>query len=460
MFTLRYALLLLFFTGSYLPVAANAEDAPLPVRPNPFFAYAFDAHGLSLNEQAKMLKEFGYAGIGWGRTQIPEMLKALEAHGLKMFSIYVTASVEADKPPYDADLKTAIEQLKGRDTLIWLQVNGGTPSSDDSDDRAVAILREIAEAAEKSGLRVALYPHVGTYVARVEDAVRLAKKVDRTNLGVCFNLCHFLKADNEKNIEQRLKKAMPHLFAVNINGADSGNTQGMNWDRLIQTLDRGTFDVRGMLATLDQLGYAGPIGLQCYGIPGDVRDNLKRSMNAWRKMAGAFGATWDNPPRAFPNKGSTGAPVLDSGAEFTSHPESRFEKKTPAEIDAFERDVAANLNTLSKREICDLALVPPILNTNPLPKFDYDQLDYGMTIAIAPTPKGRIWACWVAGEDGPRGFFVLNRSEPLRSTSERLDHRSPHLLVPSRRRGQGVHHEGLWTSRPAVAGQATSDTWT
>ena len=98
--------------------------------------------------------------------------------------------------------------------------------------------------------------------------------------------------------------------------------------------------------------------------------------------------------------------------EFTAHPEARFEKKTPAEIDAYERGVAANLKKLTQREICDLALVPPILNTNPLPEFDYDRLDYGMTIGIAQTPKGRIWSCWVAGEDGPGGIFVLNRSEP------------------------------------------------
>ena len=101
-----------------------------------------------------------------------------------------------------------------------------------------------------------------------------------------------------------------------------------------------------------------------------------------------------------------------SGAEFTEHPEANFEKKTAAEIEAYERDVAAKLKTLSQRKVCDLALVPPILNTNPLPRYDYDRLNYGMTIGIARTPKGRIWSCWVAGEDGPGAFFVLNRSEP------------------------------------------------
>ena len=89
----------------------------------------------------------------------------------------------------------------------------------------------------------------------------------------------------------------------------------------------------------------------------------------------------------------TCSPVIaqtDAGsiAEFTAHPEAKFEKKTPAEIEAFEREVAVKIKTLAERELCDLALVPPVLNTDPLPDFDYDRLDYGMTIGIARTPRG------------------------------------------------------------------------
>jgi sugar phosphate isomerase/epimerase len=125
---------------------------------------------------------------------------------------------------------------------------------------------------------------LGNYVERIEDAVRLVKKTDRKNLGVAFNLCHFLKMDDEKNLEKRLKEAKPYLLAVNINGSDVGDTNRMDWDRLIRTLDRGDFDNASLLKTLKKLNYAKPIGLQCYGIPGDCRENLKRSMKAWREL--------------------------------------------------------------------------------------------------------------------------------------------------------------------------------
>lgn len=279
--------------GVLAAVSAWAADDAESGLASPFFAFdngtGRDQH-VPLEEQAKMLKELGYSGIGYtGTQQIPEMLKALDAQGLKMFSIYVGADVDRGKSPYDPGLKTAIRQLKGRDTLIWVYILGGGPSSTESDDQAVTILREIADMAEGAGLRVALYPHAGFYVARVEDSVRLAKKVDRKNVGATFNLCHFLKVDNEENLERRLAEAMPYLFAVSINGADGGDTNRMPWNRLIQTLDRGSFDVGRVLRILKRLGYMGPIGLQCYAIRGDSRENLKHSMEGWRQLCGQIG---------------------------------------------------------------------------------------------------------------------------------------------------------------------------
>ncbi len=79
---------------------------------------------------------------------------------------------------------------------------------------------------------------------------------------------------------ERLKEAVPYTALVLINGADHDG----DWDRLIQTLDRGAFDVPGFVRMLRSLGYNGPIGLQCYNLKGDREENLKRSMAAWRSF--------------------------------------------------------------------------------------------------------------------------------------------------------------------------------
>jgi sugar phosphate isomerase/epimerase len=258
-----------------LPLAAGQRLA------NPFFVFdngtGRDQH-VPLEAQAELVKRTGYAGLGYTGTQhIPEMLRALEERGLRMFSIYVAAHIDGDKPSYDPGLPEAIRQLRGHGTVIWLTVRGSAP---DGDARATAVVREVADLAAASGLRVALYPHVGFFVARIEDALRVMKNVDRPNVGVTFNLAHFLAAKDEPNLDARLKEALPHLFMVSINGAEHEG----GWDRLIQPLDRGAFDVYGLLKKLVALGYDGPIGLQCYKVPGDAEENLRRSMAAWREF--------------------------------------------------------------------------------------------------------------------------------------------------------------------------------
>ncbi len=240
---------------------------------------------LPVPEQAHLLADLGYGGIGYTGCQgIPDMLQALDTHHLKMFSIYVAAQVGDNGPSFDADLPAALKALQGRDTLIWLTVQGQV---DDQDQQAVKIVQQVADLAQEAGLRVALYPHVGFYVASTDDALRIVKKAERKNLGVSFNLCHSLQLGHESRIPEILREALPYLYVVSINGADHEG----GWDRLIQTLDRGEYDVFALLSLLKELDYQGPIGLQCYNIQGDIRENLTRSMGAWKKFVAQHGTS-------------------------------------------------------------------------------------------------------------------------------------------------------------------------
>ena len=56
------------------------------------------------------------------------------------------------------------------------------------------------------------------------------------------------------------------------------------WDKLIQTLDKGSFDNYKLLKYLKDIGYTGPVGLQGYRIEGDAKENLASSMKAWREI--------------------------------------------------------------------------------------------------------------------------------------------------------------------------------
>jgi sugar phosphate isomerase/epimerase len=143
----------------------------------------------------------------------------------------------------------------------------------------------MSDLAKGTDAQLLLYPHQGSWIERIEDSVRVADKVDRANVGVMFNVCHWLRVDKSRDYKPLLKQAVPRLWAVSINGADNFDEKP-GWSRYIQPLDSGSFDMAEFLRTLKEAGYHGPIGLQCYGIGGDGREHLARSMAAWRKLRG------------------------------------------------------------------------------------------------------------------------------------------------------------------------------
>ena len=111
-------------------------------------------------------------------------------------------------------------------------------------------------------------------------------------------------------------------------------------------------------------------------------------------------------------------------------------------VAAAEQAEAERIRAMEK--IADAALVPPVLNTSPLPEYGYDRLDYGMTIGIERTRGGRLWACWVAGGDSPKAFFVLatsdNDGETWSNPRLVVDSHSPELPRP-----RSILVGNLWT---------------
>jgi sugar phosphate isomerase/epimerase len=254
----------------------------------PFFPFCIDWHDAkhrNFEEQAVMLKELGYEGVGhiW-LDKVDERIKTLDAKGLKLYQITMQVDISPNKPPYNVQqFKDVLALIKGRKVQFCLLVGGGKPSDESLDPQAVKVLREMSDLAVESGAQLLLYPHVDNWIERIEDSIRVAEKVDRPNVGAMFNLCHWLKVDKSRDYKSLLQKAMPRLWAVSINGADELDAAG-SWDHYIQPLDKGSFDVGKFLKTLKDLGYKGPIGLQCYGIGGDTREHLTQSMEAWKKL--------------------------------------------------------------------------------------------------------------------------------------------------------------------------------
>ena len=194
---------------------------------------------------------------------LPEWLEALERQGLRLLSIWVSRDVAA-AGGVDDRLSHAIKQLAGHGTIVELALRSGSehdkPSSPRADGRAAELVHRIADVAASQGLRVALYPHTHDWLERVEDAVRLAMRVNRENVGVTFNLHHWLCTDGEQ-LDARLHLALAQGVEC---FHQRGDRRGAR-DGVIETLDRGAYDVAGFLAAVERLGYAGPLSLQGWG---------------------------------------------------------------------------------------------------------------------------------------------------------------------------------------------------
>lgn len=277
----------LMLQGDHGPVAyRNLWLAP--AGPNPFFAMdtaTRDDKHKTAAEQAQMLRELGYPGIGIGYAGVDslvETLKELDQRDLQLFAVYTGINIDPGAQPYDPTLKEAMKVLEGRNVILWVFAQSQTrkPSATEGDTRAKEIIRELAEMASLHKVRISLYHHNAFWLETIEDAVRIADQINDPNVGATFNLCHWLRVSKDRDAKAAIQRAIPRLSVVNINGAD---TDGQDWKALIQTLDHGTFDMRGFLETLRDAGYTGPIGFQGYGIGGDAYDNLKRTMAAWEK---------------------------------------------------------------------------------------------------------------------------------------------------------------------------------
>jgi sugar phosphate isomerase/epimerase len=263
-------------------VIASLVHAQQPTFTPPLYAFQNGVHSMPVEKGAQLLKELGYQGIG---SVYPNVLPAYKAAsdkaGIKIFSIYAGGIVNADGYQIDNHVIDAINILKGTDTLIELNVRKG---KNPNDEQAIALVSEIADKAKAAGLKVVIYPHANFHIERLDHAVRIAEAVKATgrdNVGVTFNLCHFLKVQPSDDLSAALLAAKPYLWSASICGADK---DGKDWPTLIRPLDEGTYDQASLLKKLQEIGFNGTIGLQCYNIKIDPTQHLTRSQNAWKKL--------------------------------------------------------------------------------------------------------------------------------------------------------------------------------
>ena len=273
------------FTFGLMTIASLAAETP------PFFAMDTAAR-LEPAECAQVLADLGYAGLGGRPATAKAHAAALKAKGLVFFNGYHVTNFSHAQTAMSADLKQAVDDLASAGgSVLWLGINkvdfpmGIKLPPEYGDTIVVPQLRQLLAYAKPKGVKVSLYPHGGFWAEKFEVCVRVAEKVDDKALGVTFNLCHWLKVEgSERDPLPLIKEALPRLNFITINGADTGDTQKLGWDKLIQPLGRGSYDVASLVTKVRRAGYRGPFGFQGYGIKMDPKELLKETMEGWQKI--------------------------------------------------------------------------------------------------------------------------------------------------------------------------------
>jgi sugar phosphate isomerase/epimerase len=272
------------------PTVCQSADAVPTAEANAWAPklYAFcmethDAKRRTIPEQVQMLRELGFDGVGyplWLGENLDQNFRTLDGAKLPVFLLFTSVNLTASSTPYDPLLPDALRKLQGRPITICVLLRGYPPGDPQGDEPAVKVLRQLGDLAAASNLRISIYHHTGDWTASLLHTLQVVKKTGHPCVGANFNLCHWLMVDGDKDYRPVLREHAAEIFAVTINGAQLGAKTWTNG--LIQPLDAGDFNNRQLLRTLSEIGYRGPIGLMCYGIPGDAREHLERSLRVWR----------------------------------------------------------------------------------------------------------------------------------------------------------------------------------
>jgi hypothetical protein len=137
-------------------------------------------------------------------------------------------------------------------------------------------LRPVVEAAAAQGCRVGLYNH-GGWFGEPENQLEVIAALDRPNVGIVYNLHH--GHDHVDRLGELLEKAMPHLYAVNLNGMDR---QGDRRGRKILPVGQGELDAE-LLRIIAESGYRGPIGVLGH-TEGDAEQTLRANLQGLQTL--------------------------------------------------------------------------------------------------------------------------------------------------------------------------------
>ena len=138
-------------------------------------------------------------------------------------------------------------------------------------DEVANHLRPVAAHAADRGVRIAIEPlnrFETSLVNTVDQALEIVRRVDDATVGIALDTFH--AAIEERDLVAGVRRTSGHLHHVQVCGSDRGSPGGDN------------VDWRGLLATLAEIGYDGPLCIESFT---SENETIATAAAIWRPLA-------------------------------------------------------------------------------------------------------------------------------------------------------------------------------
>ncbi len=231
---------------------------------NPLAGHTNTYHTYSLDEALAGIAAAGYEHVelssvpGWTEhvdlDADPSIVRgALEQHGLTPVSL----SAHSDLTTREG-LEHGIKGIRWAADFGIPIVNtavGGHESADESESAFLANVGELADAAEATGVVVALEIH-GDIMASSDVTIPLLDKIGRESIRVNYDTANVEFYSGERAVDD-VRKITPYLAHVHLKDTTGGKD---NWD--FPAIGSGTVDFARVLEILRDGGYTGPYSVE------------------------------------------------------------------------------------------------------------------------------------------------------------------------------------------------------
>lgn len=278
---------ILLFLACKVTNIKNATNNKVVFQENnliPWSIVGFDIKERTPKERIEMLQRLGFSRYAYGNRpkHIPTMGQEWElakTNNIKIDAVWLYINLKKDRPnKLKVESEAVFKNLEttGLKTQIWV---GFEPTyfdalkEEESLIQAVSMVKYLSKRASKLGCKIALYNH-GGWFGIPKNQIKIIKALPNEKLGVIFNFHH--AHDDLKNYSKNIKKLMPYLWCVNLNGMKKNGPK-------IITIGQGDLE-KEMIQQILDLNYKGPFGILGHVKGGDPEIILQENNEGLQQL--------------------------------------------------------------------------------------------------------------------------------------------------------------------------------